>query len=93
MTLLAAAVFALVRYGLALVPRLALLWPLKKIAACAALAAGAAYLVVSGADVPTQRSYIMTAGVLVAVLLDRPALTMRSVALAALIVLALAPEA
>ena len=33
----------------------------------------------------------MTATVLVAVLLDRPALTMRSVALAALIVLAIAP--
>ena len=93
MTLLAAAVFALIRYGLALVPRLALFWPLKKLAACAALAAGAVYLVISGAEVPAQRSYIMTAAVLVAVLLDRPALTMRSIALAGLVVLALAPEA
>ena len=50
------------------------------------------YLVISGSEVPAQRSYVMTATVLVAVLLDRPALTMRSVALAALIVLALAPE-
>ena len=40
MTLLAAAVFAMIRYGLALVPRLALRWPLKKIAAVAALVAG-----------------------------------------------------
>ena len=47
---------------------------------------------ISGCDVATQRSYVMTATVLVAVLLDRPALTMRSVALAALIVLVLAPE-
>ena len=92
MTLLAAAVFAMIRYGLALVPRLALRWPLKKIAAVAALVAGAAYLVISGCDVATQRSYVMTATVLVAVLLDRPALTMRSVALAAMIVLAIAPE-
>ena len=38
MTLLAAAVFAIIRYGLALVPWLALHWPLKKIAAGAALA-------------------------------------------------------
>ena len=53
-----------------------------------ALAAGAAYLVISGSEVPAQRSYMMTATVLVAVLLDRPALTMRAVALAALIVLA-----
>ena len=92
MTLLAAAVFAMIRYGLALVPRLALHWPLKKIAAMAALAAGAAYLVVSGFEVAAQRAYVMTAVVLVAVLLDRPALTMRSVALAAMIVLLVAPE-
>ena len=92
MTLLAAAVFAIIRYGLALVPALALMWPLKKIAAGAALLAGAVYLVISGSEVPAQRSYVMTATVLVAVLLDRPALTMRSIALAALIVLVLAPE-
>lgn len=93
MTLLAAAAFAIIRYGLALVPRLALYWPLKKIAAVAALLAGAAYLLISGAEVPAQRSYVMTAAVLVAVLADRPALTMRSIALAATIVLLLAPEA
>ncbi len=92
MTLLAAAVFALIRYGLALVPRLALVWPLKKIAAAVALAAGLAYLVISGLDVPAQRSYVMTAMVLAAILADRPALTMRAVALAGLLVLAFAPE-
>src|SRR5690606_9632190 len=92
MTLLSAAVFAIIRYGLALVPWLALNWPLKKIAALAALAGGAAYLAISGFDVPAQRAYVMTACVLVAVLLDRPALTMRAVALAGLIVLAAAPE-
>jgi competence protein ComEC len=42
--------------------------------------------------VPAQRSYVMTATVLVAVLIDRPALTMRAVALAALVVLGFAPE-
>jgi competence protein ComEC len=92
MSLLAAAVFAIVRYGLATIPRLALNWPLKKIAACAAMVVGAAYLFISGAQVPTQRAFVMTATVLVAVLLDRPALTMRAVALAALIVLVMAPE-
>ena len=92
MTLLAAAVFAIIRYGGAMVPWLALHWPLKKIAAVVAIAAAGAYLVISGSDVAAQRSYVMTATVLVAVLLDRPALTMRSVALAALVVLALAPE-
>lgn len=92
MSLLAAAVFALIRYGGALVPPLALRAPLKKIAAVVALIAAGAYLVISGCDVAAQRSYVMTATVLVAVLLDRPALTMRSVALAALVVLVIEPE-
>ena len=92
MTLLSAAIFAIIRYGLALVPWLALHWPLKKIAAWAALAGGAAYLAISGFDVPAQRAYVMTGCVLIAVLLDRPALTMRAVALAGLIVLVAAPE-
>ena len=92
MTLIAAAVFVFVRYGLAAVPGLALRLPLKKIAAAIALAAGFAYLWVSGFEVAAQRAYVMTACVLVAVLIDRPALTLRSVALAAMIVLAFAPE-
>ena len=93
MSLLAAAVFAIVRYGFALVPWCALRWPLKKIGAGAALAGGFAYLMISGNDVATQRSYVMTAVVLTAVLLDRPALTLRAIALAAFVVLALTPEA
>lgn len=92
MTLLAAAVFAIIRGGGALVPRLALHWPLKKIAAAVALVAALAYLLISGSDVAARRAWVMTATVLVAVILDRPALTMRSVALAALVVLVLAPE-
>ncbi|MBP7002555.1 ComEC/Rec2 family competence protein [Amaricoccus sp.] len=92
MTLIAASVFVIVRNGLALVPGLALRWPLKKIAALGALAAGFFYLALSGFEVPAQRSYVMTACFLVAVLLERPALTLRSVALAAMVVLVLAPE-
>lgn len=92
MGLLSGFVFALVRYGLALVPALALRWPIKKIAAVVALVAGAAYLALSGANVATQRAFIMAAVVLVAVLLDRPAFTLRAVALAAVIVLLMRPE-
>ena len=47
----------------------------------------------SGAEVATQRSYLMTAIVLVGVLADRPALTLRTLSLSALAVLLLAPEA
>ena len=92
MGLLTGFVFALVRYGLALIPGVALRCPTKKVAATVALAAGAGYLVLSGANVATQRAFIMTAVVLVAVLIDRPAFTLRSVALAAMIVMLMRPE-
>ncbi len=92
MSLLAGAMFAILRYGLALVPRLALVWPLKKIAAAVSIAVTFAYLAISGFEVAAQRAFITTTVFLVAVLIDRPALTLRSVALAAFVVLAFAPE-
>ncbi len=92
MALVAALVFALVRGGLALVPSLALKRHVKAWAALAALAVSTGYLVISGAEVATQRSWIMIAVVLIGVALDRGALTLRSLAIAALVVLAIAPE-
>ncbi|MEX0970910.1 MAG: ComEC/Rec2 family competence protein [Paracoccaceae bacterium] len=92
MGLLSGFVFMLLRRGMALVPGLALAHSIKKYAAFGALLAAAGYLLLSGANVATQRAFIMAAVVLVAVMLDRPALTLRSVALAALIVLLVAPE-
>src|SRR5207302_1015356 len=67
--------------------------PIKKWAACVALAAATFYLLLSGAQVATQRSYYMIAVVLVGVLFDRAAITFRTLALAAILVLLLAPEA
>ena len=92
MGLLAAFVFGLIRYGLALVPPLALRINSKKVAAVVALIAATIYFAIAGRDVPTERSYIMVAVMLGAVLLDRRALTLRSVALAAMVVLVLRPE-
>ena len=92
MGLLAAFVFGLIRYGLALVPPLALRVNSKKVAAVVALLAATAYFAIAGRDVSTERSYIMVAVMLGAVLLDRRALTLRSVALAAMVVLILRPE-
>ena len=51
------------------------------------------YLLLSGAEVATQRSFIMIAVVLVGVMLDRPTVTMRTLTVAALLVLLFAPEA
>lgn len=93
MALVAGTLFALVRAMLALVPALALALPIKSIAALAALAGGAFYLLLSGNDVPAQRSFVMTALVLAGVLAGRPALSLRSVGVAALVVLAATPEA
>jgi len=93
MGLLTGFVFALVRGVLALLPRAALYLPTRKIAAPAALVAGLAYLALSGGAVATERAFVMAAVVFGAVLCDRRALTLRAVALAALIILVLQPEA
>jgi competence protein ComEC len=93
MVLAVGALFAFVRGVLVLIPGLALRRPVKKWAAVAALVGATGYLILSGAAVPTQRAYIMIAVVLVGVLLDRPALTIRTLAVAAAVLLALEPEA
>ncbi|MGP9821833.1 ComEC/Rec2 family competence protein [Salinarimonas sp. NSM] len=93
MVLAAGTVFFGLRALLAAVPALALAWPIKKIAAGAAILAGALYCVFSGSAVATERALIMTTIVFGAVLLDRTALSMRNLALAALIVLVREPEA
>jgi competence protein ComEC len=92
MAIVAGVVFFAVRGLLALVPALALRRPIKKWAAAAALPVAAFYLVLSGAEVATQRAFLMTAVVLVGIMADRRALTLRTLAVAALAVMALAPE-
>ncbi|MCB2115138.1 MAG: ComEC/Rec2 family competence protein [Rhodobacteraceae bacterium] len=92
MGLLVGFVFATCRSGLALVPHLALRLNTKKIAAVIALAAATFYLILAGPNVATRRAYIMAAVMLVAVLSDRRAISLRSVAISALIVLFLEPE-
>ncbi len=92
MVLAAGVVFWLVRAGLALVPFLALSWPIKKIAAAVAMAGVTAYCVFSGWDIAAERSLVMTLIMLGAILVDRPAVSMRNLALAALVALAREPE-
>jgi competence protein ComEC len=93
MAVVAGVVFFAVRALLALIPGLAAGAPIKKWSAAAALAAAAFYLLLSGNDVATQRSFFMTAVVLIAIMVDRRAITFRTLAVAAMIVLAIAPEA
>lgn len=93
MAVVAGVVFFAVRALLALVPQLTTGFPIKKWSAAAALAAAAFYLLLSGAEVATQRSFFMTAVVLIAIMVDRRAVTFRTLAVAAMIVLTVAPEA
>jgi competence protein ComEC len=93
MVLAAGSAFWIVRALLALFPAVALAWPVKKIAAGAAMLIATGYCVFSGAEVATVRSLIMTLIMLGAILADRPALSMRNLAIAALIVLAREPDA
>ena len=93
MAVVAGIVFFTVRALLALIPVLTVTFPIKKWSAAAALLAALFYLLLSGAEVATQRSFLMTAVVLIAVMVDRRAITFRTLAVAAMIVLSIAPEA
>ncbi len=92
MGLLTGVVFALVRWGLALAPAFSMRHNPKKIAALCALVVALAYLGISGASVATQRAFIMVSVMLCAVLLEKRAITLRAVAIAALLVMIIAPD-
>ncbi len=85
-------VFFAVRGGLALIPWVALRYPIKKIAAGATLAVLTCYLLLSGAAIPTERAFVMNGLVFAAILIDRLRISMRICALAAALVLAIEPE-
>ncbi|MEQ1616827.1 MAG: ComEC/Rec2 family competence protein [Terricaulis sp.] len=85
-------VFAMLMGSLSLVGPIALRWPVKKIAAVGALLMLALYLVISGGSVPALRAFVMACVAFGAILLDRPAISMRGLALAALVVVLIFPE-
>lgn len=93
MGLLTAFVFGLLRVTFALIPPLALRWPARKVAAMGALIAASGYLALSGGNVATERAFIMVAVALCAIMVNRRAISLRAVAIAAVTVLVLRPEA
>jgi competence protein ComEC len=93
MALLTGFVFSSLRLGFAAVPRVGLRVPAKKVSAVGALIAGGGYLALSGGNVATERAFIMVGVMFCAILVDRRALSLRAVAIAALLVLAVQPEA
>lgn len=92
MAIMAGALFWAIRALLALSPLAAQLYPVRALAAVFACLGALFYLMLSGWQVPAVRSFVMIAIMFLAIVLARPALSLRNVALAALLLLVLRPE-
>ncbi len=92
MSLVAGAVFWFLRWVLAMFPSIALRFPVRALAGGTALFCVSVYLLLSGGAIAAVRSYIMIAVVFLAILLNRPALSLRNVALAGLLILIVLPD-
>lgn len=93
MGLVAFGVFFTISLALAAIEPFSRGQDVRKIAAFIAIIAATLYLGLSGASVATQRAYIMVCVAFTAILLDRRAISIRSVAVAAFLTLLLRPEA
>lgn len=67
-------------------------WPIKKIAAFGALLMATAYYLISGFAVSAERAYLMMSVMLIAVFFDRAAISLRNVAISALVILTVSPS-
>ena len=92
MALLAGGTYSALAFILACILPLSRRYDVHKFAAMAAIGAASFYLILSGASVATQRAWVMSTIFFLAIILDRRAVSMRSVCVAALITLALHPE-
>jgi len=81
------------RLLLTLYPPLALRFPTKKIAAILALTGAFIYLTLAGFPIPAQRAFIMVTFFFMAILLDRRGVTLRTLSIAATLILLMFPEA
>ncbi|MDG4605097.1 MAG: DNA internalization-related competence protein ComEC/Rec2 [Candidatus Contendobacter sp.] len=91
--LVAGLAFALVWSFWGRIPALALRWPATRAAALAALLSAGGYTLLSGLSVPAQRSFLMVAVAMVALISQRYAVSSRILALALLTILVLDPGA
>ena len=92
MVVMAGAVFYSLRLILAALPWLALNYPIKKWAAVGGIVGTLGYLAISGGSFATVRSALMILVMFTAMLLERSALALRNVALAAFLILLFYPE-
>lgn len=92
MALVAAIIVGSLRAVMAVFPTFSARYPVKKLAALLAMVGSAFYLMLSGADVAAQRSFVMLAVMLLAVIFDRAAISMRNLAIAASITIVVMPH-
>ena len=91
--LIAAFFFIFTRFLLSTIPYVALKFSTHKIAAFLTIFFTFVYLLLSGASLSAERAFIMAAVVFFGLIVDRAAISMRTVAIAALIILAFEPHA
>lgn len=89
---IAGLMFFVLRFLLALFPAIALRYDVKKLAAVGAILFSGLYLLVSGMAIPAERAFIMTAVVLLGVIFNRQAISMRMVCFAGLMLLIISPQ-
>ncbi|WP_175869229.1 ComEC/Rec2 family competence protein [Bartonella gabonensis] len=92
MALLSGLVLLSIRSFLAFFPVFSSYYSSKKLAAIVAFIITAFYLLLSGLAISAQRSFVMIAVMLVAILCNRSAVTMRNFSIAGLITLAIRPH-
>jgi len=92
MGLLTGIVFISIQLAFAVIPRIALRMPVRKIAAIGAIFTAVFYLGISGASIATQRAFLMAIVLFTAALLERRAITLQAVAAAASLLLILRPH-
>lgn len=86
-------IFWLVRTLLCLWTYVSMFYNIKKIAAYISLIGAFGFLLISGCSVSATRALIMHALIILGIILDREALSMRSIAVAATIIMLITPEA
>lgn len=92
LSLIAGFVFFVIRGGLALSPYLAETYAIKKWAAGVAILFTFMYLLISGLGYPSIRAFIMTSIAMIAIMVDRRAISMRILAIAAFTIILIYPD-
>ena len=91
MTIIAGLIFVSIRSLLLVIPKIALKYNIKKIAAFCAIFAAYFYMLISGESVPAMRAFITVSVMLSAVLLDRQVISIRNAVIAFYIILLMNP--